>query len=78
MNVKKGQEDRPTLTAVDKNAKNSHQKREHLIDVLQWWETAKAAAKVATNVNKMADIDEEVLKELVTASLAYMDEKYPR
>jgi len=29
-------------------------------------------------VNKMADIDEEVLKELVTASLAYMDEKYPR
>ncbi len=28
-------------------------------------------------VNKLADIDEEVLKELIAASLAFMKEKYP-
>ena len=29
-------------------------------------------------VNKMADIDEGVLRELITASLAHMDKEYPR
>ena len=29
-------------------------------------------------INKLADVDEEVLKELILASLKWMDEKYPR
>ena len=29
-------------------------------------------------VNKLADIDEEVLKELIVASLEWMDKEYPR